>query len=511
MKEHILKTSTEVIKKSEAAILNVNQLDISYVEKMLGRLNGTAIDFGDIYFQKIASENWGMSESKVKEASFSINQGMGVRGVSFDRTALAYSDEINERALHQTVRAARSISKLQGSGQAAINRSREYPILTTQGISAVDSISREKKVLIMHDMDNFARSLDSRVKNVHVSITLTDATKLVFNTEGVIGADYKPKVTIFCSVMVEGADGTCESGSCSIGRSSGLDYFFENVPVLPKDYIHGVSIISNNGLTERRYLYIARDAVRQALLNLEARPQEAGMMPVILAAGWPAVLIHEAVGHGLEADAIRKSESVFAGMVGKQVASPLCTVIDDGTIEGGNGTNSIDSEGTPSKRNVLIENGILRGYMYDKLNANIMHKPLTGNGRRMSYTCIPIPRMTNTCLLPGKSTPEEIISSVKKGIYAVNFSGGQVDPATGKFTFSACEAYAIEDGHIAYPVKGATLIGSGMEVMKNVSMIGNNLELDHGCGTCGKLNQSVAVGIGQPTLKIDQVTVGGTK
>jgi TldD protein len=505
----ILNQNNEIIKKVEEKILIANNLDLSYIEKMLAKLNGKAIDFGDIYFQHSIKEGWGLDDHIVKNGAFSISQGFGVRGVIGEKTALAFSDEINERALDQTIRAASSISRLQGAGSADLCVFRENNFLY-DNLNPMLSITRARKTEILREIDNFAHKLDSRVVRVTASVSTSYVHSLVATTDGVLAADIKPKTTMRCTIIVE-KNGERENGHSSSAIVGNYSYFEELVPVLPDNYIVDITDTSNIVSFEKRYLAIARDAVRSAIVNLNAREAVAAKMPVVLASGWPAVLIHEAVGHGLEGDAIRKSSSVFAGKLGQYVASDLCTVVDDGTLLGRTGTNNFDSEGTPSAENVLIENGVFKAVMYDKLNANLMKTSSTGNGRRSSFKMAPIPRMTNTYLKPGKSKPEEIISSLDQGIYAVNFNGGQVDPTSGNFTFTASEAYYVENGKIQYPVKGVTLIGNCLDEMKKITMVGDNLKFDKGCGYCGKAGQSVPVGIGQPMLRIEDITIGGTK
>ena len=503
-------SSQAMISHVEDHLLKANSIDLSYIEKMLGRLNSTNIDFGDIYFQKRISESWSIDDRAVKNGSFSIDQGFGVRAVSGEKTALAYSDEINERALHQTVRAARSVSKQAGSGESRIDFTRGYLVRIKDKFDPVGSLPREQKVLMLREMDTFARSLDSRVVQVMANLTSSDKEFLVANTDGTLAADVIPGVHLSCTVIVE-ENGVRENGYSASGKAADLGFFQEDVPVISMDFIRGISPDAVSGTMEKRYLAIARDAVRCALVNLRARPAEAGELTVILASGWPAVLFHEAVGHGLEADAVRKNTSVFSGKIGEQVASSLCTVIDSGIVSNGSGSFNVDSEGTPAQENVLIDNGILKGFMYDRSNAMLMGAKSTGNGRRMDYDCCPIPRMTNTYLAPGTTPQEDVIASAGHGIYAVNFQGGQVDPSTGKFTFSMSEAYVIENGKVLYPVKGATLIGNCIDALKQVSLVGNNLSFDRGCGACGKEGQSVRVGIGMPTIRLDSITVGGTK
>lgn len=353
-------------------------------------------------------------------------------------------------------------------------------------------MARDKKIDLINEMDHFTRSLDSCVKQVMISMSAVSDAVLIMGTDGTLASDVRPVISLRVEVVVE-KSGRREEGYAGSGTRGPLSYFLEDID------------------GETRAMRLCREAVRTALVNLEAVPAPAGPMTVVLAHGWPAVLLHEAVGHGLEGDAVRKGASAFAGLLGEQVISPLCTVLDDGTIDGRRGSLTVDDEGTPGQKTVLIENGVLKNFMYDKLNASLMKTSSTGNGRRESYSCMPIPRMTNTYMLPGKSDPEEIISSVDHGIYAVSFHGGQVDTASGKFVFTSSEAYLIEKGRITKPIKDATLIGSGREVMSRVSMVGNDLMLDPGIGGCGKAGQWVPVGLGQPTLKVDSITVGGTK
>ncbi|MGN1394549.1 MAG: metalloprotease TldD [Succinivibrionaceae bacterium] len=505
-----MNSAQEIINQVESSLLHKNGVDCEKLNKLLNNLNQTGIDFGDIYFQNSVSENWSIVDSCVKSGSFSISQGVGVRGVVGDKTALAYSDEINEDSIKQSVRIARSIGSSNRNVRVNVSNNATYPIYNNGDFSPINYLSRDEKINILYEMDSFARSLDSRVIQVIAHIDINDSQFLVANTLGKLAAEITPRVLISCVVIVE-SKGIREKGSSASGRYSDLSYYFQEVPVISMDYIHGITDLSNQTYYEKRYLAIARDAVRAALVNLEAQSVIAGNMPVVLASGWPAVLIHEAVGHGLEADSIRKGRSIYADKIGTKVASSLCTIVDDGTLLNGTGSFNIDDEGEPAKRNVLIEDGVLVDFLYDRMNAMLMNKKSTGNGRRMSYSCNPIPRMTNTYLLPGQSTPNEIISSVDYGIYAVNFNGGQVDTASGKFTFSASEAYLIEKGVIKYPLKGATLIGSGMDAMQQISMVGNNLEFDKGIGSCGKAGQGVPVGIGQPTIKLESITIGGTK
>ncbi|PVZ79502.1 metalloprotease TldD [Serratia sp. S1B] len=471
-------------------LLAVNKLSHQDLFSALGQLAERRLDYADLYFQSSYHEAWGIEDSIIKEGSYHIDQGVGVRAVSGEKTGFAYADQITLNALSQSVQAARSIVRDIGNGKVhtlgEISHLALYPRL-----DPLQSLPREEKIALLHRVDKVARAQDKRVQEVTASITGVYEQVLVAATDGTLAADVRPLVRFSVSVLVE-EDGKRERGSSGGGGRFGYDYFLQSVG------------------GEIRVDAYAKEAVRMALLNLSAVAAPAGTMPVVLGAGWPGVLLHEAVGHGLEGDFNRRGTSVFSGQMGKQVASELCTVVDDGTIQGRRGSLSIDDEGVPGQYNVLIENGILKGYMQDKLNARLMGVAPTGNGRRESYAHLPMPRMTNTYLLAGKSAPEEIIASVDYGLYAPNFGGGQVDITSGKFVFSTSEAYLIENGRITKPVKGATLIGSGIEAMQQISMVGNDLALDQGVGVCGKEGQSVPVGVGQPTLKLDSLTVGGT-
>lgn len=410
--------------------------------------------------------------------------------MSGEKTGFAYADQISRLALEQSAQAARTIVRDHGDGKVHTLGGVEHRSLYTS-IDPLQSMSREEKLDILRRVDKTARAADKRVQEVSASLTGVYELILVAATDGTLAADVRPLVRLSVSVLVE-EDGKRERGASGGGGRFGYDYFLD----------------SQDG--DVRADVWAREAVRMALVNLTAVAAPAGMLPVVLGAGWPGVLLHEAVGHGLEGDFNRRGTSVFSGHMGELVASELCTVVDDGTIAHRRGSLAIDDEGTPGQYNVLIENGILKGYMQDKLNARLMGVAPTGNGRRESYAHLPMPRMTNTYMLAGKSTPQEIIESVDYGIYAPNFGGGQVDITSGKFVFSTSEAYLIEKGKVTKAVKGATLIGSGIEAMQQISMVGNDLKLDSGVGVCGKEGQSVPVGVGQPTLKVDKLTVGGT-
>ncbi|MEJ2360925.1 MAG: metalloprotease TldD [Gammaproteobacteria bacterium] len=468
------------------ALLEPADLSETALQQVIHSMLGHAIDYADLYFQTSRHESWVLEDGIVKEGQHNIEQGVGVRAVSGEKTGFAYSDEILLPALTESADAARAIARQGQTGKLQAWQSRQIePLYTHDDPLAV--LSADQKVALLQAVDAEARRQDPRVKQVIVSLAGVHEVVLVAANDGTLSADVRPLVRMNVSVIAE-HNGRREQASAGGGGRVSYEYF----------------------LQEDRGLGFAREAVRQALVNLEAIDAPAGSMPVVLGPGWPGVLLHEAVGHGLEGDFNRKGSSVFSNRIGQQVASKYCTVIDDGTIANRRGSLSMDDEGTPSGHNVLIENGILRGYMQDKLNARLMNMAPTGNARRESYAQLPMPRMTNTYMAAGEHDPAEIIASVDKGIYAVNFGGGQVDITSGKFVFSASEAYLIENGKITAPVKGATLIGNGPDVMNQVSMVGNDLALDTGVGVCGKEGQSVPVGVGQPTLRIDRLTVGGT-
>ncbi|MFC0228128.1 metalloprotease TldD [Serratia aquatilis] len=471
-------------------LLAVNKLSHQDLFSVLGQLAERRLDYADLYFQSSYHEAWVIEDGIIKDGSYNIDQGVGVRAVSGEKTGFAYADQITLNALHQSAQAARSIVRENGNGKVKtlgeVGHQALYPLL-----DPLQSLPREEKIALLHRVDKVARAADKRVQEVTASITGVYEQVLVAATDGTLAADVRPLVRFSVSVLVE-EEGKRERGASGGGGRFGYDYFLEIVD------------------GEVRADVYAQEAVRMALINLSAVAAPAGTMPVVLGAGWPGVLLHEAVGHGLEGDFNRRGTSVFSGQMGKLVASELCTVVDDGTLQGRRGSLAIDDEGVPGQYNVLIENGILKGYMQDKLNARLMGVAPTGNGRRESYAHLPMPRMTNTYMLAGHSTPEDIIASVEYGLYAPNFGGGQVDITSGKFVFSTSEAYLIENGRITKPVKGATLIGSGIEAMQQISMVGNDLALDKGVGVCGKEGQSLPVGVGQPTLKLDSLTVGGT-
>ncbi|OLU32467.1 metalloprotease TldD [Pseudomonas sp. PA15(2017)] len=467
-------------------LLSPGGLTLEHLPDVLGELAGPGIDAADLYFQTQVSETWVLEDGIVKEGSFNLDQGVGVRAQSGEKTGFAYSNAITPEALSQAARAARSIARAGQQGRVQAFKATEVMPLYAAD-NPLNVIDRAQKVELLKRIDIATRALDPRIKQVTVSLAGVWDRVLVAATDGSLGADIRPLVRFNVSVIVE-HNGRRERGGHGGGGRTDYRYF----------------------LSEDRAMGYAREALRQALVNLEAIAAPAGTLPVVMGAGWSGVLLHEAVGHGLEGDFNRKGSSNYSGKIGQQVASKLCTIVDDGTLAERRGSLSMDDEGTPTQCTTLIENGVLKGYMQDKLNARLMGVARTGNGRRESYSHLPMPRMTNTYMLAGESDPEEIIRSVKKGIYCANLGGGQVDITSGKFVFSTSEAYLIEDGKITAPVKGATLIGNGPEAMSRVSMVGNDLALDSGVGTCGKDGQSVPVGVGQPTLKIDAITVGGT-
>lgn len=473
------------LETAQQLLLRPTGIDTSSLQGVLGQMMSHQVDYADLYFQYSRSESWGLEEGQVKSGNFSIDQGVGVRAISGEKTAFAYSDDINLPALKEAANATRAIAALgaEQTGKSILMRQSPSLYLPQDPIA---SLSADAKVKLLERLEQFAKQIDSRVTQVMASIAGEYEVIMVARSDGLMAADVRPLVRISVQVIAE-HNGRREQGSSGGGGRFDYSYFTDEVL---HDY--------------------AKKAVHQALVNLDARPAPAGSMTVVLGAGWPGILLHEAIGHGLEGDFNRKGSSAFANMIGQQVAAKGITIVDDGTIADRRGSLSMDDEGNPTNRTVLIEDGILRGYIQDSLNARLMGMPLTGNARRESYAHIPMPRMTNTYMMNGDKDPQEIIKSVKKGLYAANFGGGQVDITSGKFVFSAAEAYMIEDGKITYPVKGATLIGNGPDVLTRVSMIGNDMALDSGVGTCGKEGQSVPVGVGQPTLKIDGLTVGGT-
>ncbi|WP_394211680.1 metalloprotease TldD [Enterovibrio calviensis] len=475
----------------EETMLHLSGVSKSQLSQTLEHLAARNIDYGDVYFQSCWHESLVLEDSIIKDGSFNIDRGVGVRAISGEKTGFAYSDQINADALMQSATAARGIADKGGKLKVSAFANRAYPMIY-QAIDPLQSMSKQDKIALLKEVDVYIRAKEPLIQEVSVSISGVYEQVLIAATDGTYAADTRPLVRLSISVLVE-KDGRRERGSAGGGGRFGYQYF----------------VSDEDGKTVA--MHYADEAVRQALVNLHAKAAPAGTMPVVLGAGWPGVLLHEAVGHGLEGDFNRKESSVFTGQIGEQVTSTLCTIVDDGTLQDRRGSLNIDDEGVPGQYNVLIENGILKGYMQDKHNAHLMGVTPTGNGRRESYAHLPMPRMTNTYMLGGESTPEEMISSVEYGLYAPNFGGGQVDITSGKFVFSTSEAYLIENGKVTTPVKGATLIGSGIEAMQQISMVGNDLKLDRGVGVCGKAGQSVPVGVGQPTLKIDAMTVGGTE
>ena len=456
------------------------------IEKIMNRLLSSPVDAADIYFQSSHTESWVMEGGIIKEGSHNIEQGAGVRAVAGEKTGFAYSDRIELPVLLEAANNVKAIVRQGQDAQVGLVKAAKWPQYYSVA-NPLKSLADQQKIDLLRKVESETRKLDSRIEEVIVSLMGAHESILVANQDGSLAADVRPLVRMNVTVIVE-ENGRREQGSMGGGGRSDYNYF----------------------INQDQALEYGKEAVRQALVNLEAEAAPAGNMTVVLGPGWPGILLHEAIGHGLEGDFNRKGTSAFSGRVGERVASDLCTVVDDGTLQGRRGSLSIDDEGTPTEKTVLIENGILKGYMQDKLNARLMGVKPTGNGRRESYANLPMPRMTNTYMLAGSHNPEEIIKSVKKGLYAKNFAGGQVDITSGKFVFSASEAYLIENGKITRAVKGATLIGNGPDVLTKVSMVGTDLELDSGVGTCGKDGQSVPVGVGQPTLKIDGLTVGGT-
>ncbi|UKH39820.1 metalloprotease TldD [Actinobacillus pleuropneumoniae] len=477
------------------SLLAPSGLELSHLSKVLNHFANRQIDYADLYFQLSQDESWSLEDSIIKEGGFYIDRGFGVRAVSGEKTGFAYADQIGLSQLEQCATAARSITN--ASGQLSVKSFKQTnAIKRYASVNPLDTLSREQKVELLHLVDKVARAEDPRVIQVNAGLSAVYEEMLVAATDGTLAADIRPLVRLSVSVLVE-ENSKRERGSAGAGGRFGLNWFFEP------------QVVNGEMTGDTRAVYLAKEAVRMALVNLSAMPAPAGTMPIVLGAGWPGILLHEAVGHGLEGDFNRKESSLFTGKIGELVTSPLCTIVDDGTVPNVRGSITVDDEGVPSQRNVLIENGILKGYMQDKLNARLMGVAPTGNGRRESYAHLPMPRMTNTYLTEGSHSFEEMIESVDYGIYALHFSGGQVDITSGKFVFSTAEAYLIEKGKITKPVTGATLIGSGIDAMQQVSMVGKKMELDPGIGTCGKEGQSVPVGVGQPTVKLDKITVGG--
>ncbi|GAB4167193.1 MAG: metalloprotease TldD [Rhodocyclaceae bacterium] len=469
----------------ERSLLMPNDLSIGLLDRVLGSLFSHAVDYADLYFQSSRSEGWSLEEGVVKSGSFGIEQGVGVRANAGEKTAFAYSDEISLPALDAAARAARASARAGGERRVPV-LSGGSALMRYRPDDPLGSLSAADKVGLLERIERYARAQDPRVVEVMAHVAASHEMVLIVRADGQVAADVRPLSRVSLTVIAQEGRRR-EQGSAGGGGRVGYSYF-----------------------TDERLREYAAEAVRQATTNLAARPAPAGTMTVVLGPGWPGILLHEAIGHGLEGDFNRKGSSAFSGRIGSRVAARGVTVVDDGTLPDRRGSLTIDDEGNPTRRTVLIEDGILAGYMQDSLNARLMGVAPTGNGRRESFAHVPLPRMTNTYMLNGSIDPGEIIASVERGLYAANFGGGQVDITSGKFVFSAAEAYRIENGRITYPVKGATLIGSGPEVLKRVSMIGNDMRLDPGVGTCGKEGQSVPVGVGQPSLRIDSLTVGGT-
>ena len=479
-------TTTDSFDIARKTILAPSGLDEDRVANVLGNVMGYSVDYADLYFQLSRDESWSLEDGIVKDGTHSIEQGVGVRALAGEKTGFAYSDEIVLPALTEASQAARAIARSGGNTSVQAWRASAGHQLYMPA-DPLEGMSDSAKVQLLEKIDVEARRIDPRVKQVMASLSASHEVILVMASDGTVGADVRPLVRINVSVIVE-QNGRREQGYCGSGGRYGFTKFIEN----------------------DRWKDLVAEAVRTAIINLDAGPAPAGTMTVVLGPGWPGILLHEAIGHGLEGDFNRKGTSAFSGRIGEKVASDQCTVVDDGTLDARRGSLNIDDEGTPTQCTTLIENGVLRGYLQDKLNARLMGVKPTGNGRRESFAHMTLPRMTNTYMLAGKHDPQEILSSVKKGLYCKNFGGGQVDITSGKFVFSASEAYLIEDGRLTSPVRGATLIGNGPDVLRRVSMVGNDLKLDEGVGTCGKEGQDVPVGVGQPTLRIDGLTVGGT-
>ena len=484
---HIVDPALQSLATAKSVLLDPWGLSENDMARALGEIFTHKVDYADLYFQYTRSEGWSLEEGIVKTGSFSISQGVGVRAVSGEKTAFAYSDALSPDALLSSARTVKGIAR-QGAGKAKVqaDHSSAPRVQLYDPVDPISSMSAPDKVGLLGRLEKMARARDPHVIQVMAGLGMEYDVVMVAGSDGRLAADVRPLVRLSLTVIAE-RDGRREMGHAGGGGRTGLAYFTDDV-----------------------LRAFVEQAVHEALVNLEARPAPAGEMTVVLGAGWPGILLHEAVGHGLEGDCNRKGSSVFSGKVGQRVAAKGVTVVDDGTLAGRRGSLNMDDEGNPTQRNVLIEDGILRGYLQDSTNARLMKTSITGNGRRESFAHLPMPRMTNTYMLAGATPPEEVISSVKKGLYAVNFGSGQVDITSGKFVFSASEAYMIENGRVTYPVKGATLIGNGPESMNRVSMVGNDLKLDSGVGTCGKEGQSVPVGVGMPTLRIDGLTVGGT-
>lgn len=472
---------------AKSILLEPFGLDENALIRAMGIIFNHQVDYADLYFQFTKNESWSLEEGIVKTGSFSIDKGVGIRAVAGDKTAFSYSDDISVSALEEAAKTTRTIGR-HGEGTVKLASSIN-PVGNHSLYVAADplqTISAAEKVALLEKVEKLAKAADPRIVQVMAGLAGEFDVVLVARSDGTLAADVRPLIRLSVTVIAE-ENGRREIGTSGGGGRFGYAYFTDEIV---RQYVH--------------------DATRSALVNLSARPAPAGSMTVVLGSGWPGVLLHEAIGHGLEGDFNRKGSSAFSGRLGEKVAADGITVVDDGSIANRRGSLNMDDEGNPTQNTVLIENGVLKGYLQDMMNARLMNMPVTGNARRESYAHLPMPRMTNTFMLAGDKDPAEIIASVKKGLYAANFGGGQVDITNGKFVFSASEAYVIENGKLAYPVKGATLIGNGPDILKRVSMIGNDMNLDSGVGVCGKEGQSVPVGVGQPTLRIEDVTVGGT-
>lgn len=480
-------TEKDNLDLAKSILLDPFGLDEPALIKAMGTIFNHQVDYADLYFQFTKNESWSLEEGIVKTGSFAIDQGVGVRAVAGDKTAFSYSDDISAAALEDAARATRTIGR-QGEGKvklaSVIKPVRNHSLYIPN--DPLQTISASEKVALLEKVEKLARAADPRIVQVMAGLAGEFDVVLVARSDGVLAADIRPLIRLSVTVIAE-QDGRREVGTSGGGGRYGYAYF-----------------------TDELIGHYVNEATRSALINLEAKPAPAGPMTVVLGSGWPGVLLHEAIGHGLEGDFNRKGSSAFSGRLGEKVAADGITVVDDGSILNRRGSLNMDDEGNPTQRTVLIENGILKGYLQDTLNARLMNMAVTGNARRESFAHLPMPRMTNTFMLEGNRSPDEIIASVKNGLYAANFGGGQVDITNGKFVFSASEAYVIENGKLAYPVKGATLVGNGPDILKRVTMIGNDMQLDSGVGVCGKEGQSVPVGVGQPTLRMEDVTVGGT-
>ncbi|KAF3978700.1 MAG: metalloprotease TldD [Methylococcales symbiont of Iophon sp. n. MRB-2018] len=476
----------DILNQVKQSILSPYGMEDKDIDVIMDNMLSTIVDDAEIYFQASHFESWVLEGGIVKEGSHSIEQGAGVRVVAGEKTGFAYSDRIELSVLLEATNNVKAIARQGQTAQSKIQKRAGWNAYYDP-INPLKSLDDQEKIALLHKVDIETRKLDHRIEEVIISLVGVHEKVMVANLDGSLVADIRPLTRMNVTVILA-ENGKREQGSMGGGARTDYGYF----------------------LDQDKALKYGQEAVRQALVNLQAIDAPAGNMTVVLGSGWPGILLHEAIGHGLEGDFNRKGTSAFSGKVGERVASDLCTVVDDGTLMGRRGSLSIDDEGVATESTVLIEKGILKGYMQDKLNARLMGVKSTGNGRRESYAHLPMPRMTNTYMLAGKHDPEEIVKSVKKGLYAKNFGGGQVDITSGKFVFSASEAYLIENGKITQAVKGATLIGNGPDVLKKVSMVGTDLELDSGVGTCGKEGQSIPVGVGQPTIKIDGLTVGGT-